>query len=605
MNFKVGNNASVQQAKLNKMLGGDQKPTADEVIRRMDNLTAKGELSPAKGMQLQKMFQQLPEADQALVEQFVAKKLDTNPELGAITCQVAEPVAKKPNLELDKDKTTQQQVVQGAKTKANVGADVASKTKSQLDQLQVEGRTGAAVSKKQFTPQAMVARELTEALSKNHPNAAAATKAMSTPVSNLVQKTMMEMAKNPEAAKDLAGVVSQISTKEGAGVFAKQVGEAFAKGTGIPPTNPQALSTILNGLNGAAAKFGGDKAPQIAKTLSNVGAKFGVEVGEKAAAKAASKMGGKVATKVAENAATHVGEKVAEKVASKTAEKVGEKVAGKTAEKAATKAAAGAGKAVPGVGNCIAAASTCMGLVKLFKACTTKPRSGEKIAKEGLNTLMQGVGIAFPWVALGGDVLDLGWEAKMAMSQVSKANPEAAKNPELQQQVADMASQQRGLSAQDAAGVLTGPAQLLQATLSGAGNKKAADAVGNLAGGANAIANNGGNLKDLQGDQLDAFMQSWNAASSTLGKEAAVEENPTRKQQMEHLSHGFGQLFQAAYKHKKMKGAEGPKREDLKADVVNILKDVSPTALQILDEEIQKQKAAADQQAQQATQQTA
>ncbi|MCP4503650.1 MAG: hypothetical protein GY822_27280 [Deltaproteobacteria bacterium] len=576
---KVGQNPVGLQ--LQRKLQDVPKLDGDEVVRRMQNLTDKGELSLPKAKQLQNIFQQLPPAEQAKVEAFVAQKLDVMPQLGAVTGQVADAPAAKEAPAFAHDETTSKPVVaEGlSKIKTQVSSGQASQTRQLLGEFEVQGKTGQRVGKNQFTPQGMAAKELSSALSKSHPNASAAMKAMNQPVNNLMQKTVAEMVKNPAAAKDLAGIIGQISTKEGAGTFAKQVGEAFAKSTGVPPTNPAAIKSALNGLHTAAMKVGGSHAPEMAATLSKVGAKFGVEVGGKAASTVAGKAAGKAAGEVAT--------KVAGKAAAGAAEK--------TLEKGAVKVAAAGGKTVPGVGNCIAAASTCMGVVKLFKAITTKPRSGEKIAKEGLNTLMQGVGIAFPWVALGGDVMDLGWEAKMAMSQVSKSNPDAAKSPELQQQVADFASQNRGLTASDAASTLTGPAQLLQATLSGAGYGKAADSMGALAGGANAIAKNGGELSTLQPKEVDAFMQTWNAASGAIGKEATVETDPSRKQQLEHLSHGFGQLFQAAYKHKKMNGAEGPKREDLKADVVGILKDVGPSAAAILQEELEKARASGQQ----------
>jgi len=154
----------------------------------------------------------------------------------------------------------------------------------------------------------------------------------------------------------------------------------------------------------------------------------------------------------------------------------------KTGAKSAAKTGT---KAIPIVGNIMSFGSACLAGAGLVKELFAKPRDGEKIAKAGLNTLAQTVGVAFPWVGLAGDMVDMAWSAKIGVSDAQKGV--VTQGPS-NKEVAQMASE---------------PARLLADVLDGVGQGSLAKTFRDLADATDTV----GDTKKLAKMQLGAMSQ--------------------------------------------------------------------------------------------------
>lgn len=458
---------------------------------------------------------------------------------------------------VDTDQKAAHALAEGlVKLKDAISGDDAVKTKAQLDEYKLQGQTGQVVSKSEFTPHFKAAKvigaELKNALdahlAENHPEAKAALDAVGPQVSEMVNGTIANISKDPEAMKRLSNVVAKVGTDGFANAvkdFGPDVGKAFTAATGVPMMNEGVVKSVLENLPKLAEKVAPEAAKSLATTCANVGAKLGVSV---------AKEGAEAAVKSVATAAVKEGAEAATKAVATSVAKTAAKEGAEAVAKTGAKAAATGAKGIPFLGNLISVGSACLSAVGLVKELFKSPRDGEKIAKTGLNTLLQTVGIAFPWAALAGDVVDMGWSAKIAVSDAK-----AGKAPD------------PGLTKQEAAGLLSGPAKLLASTLDGAGQGGAAGAFRGLAEAAEKAANATG----MEKYQLDAISQFSSFAGNEISKAAADEQNPATKDAMNTVAHGFGELFKVIYQHKKLKGEDGLKREELKGNLTKILGDVA------------------------------
>jgi len=448
----------------------------------------------------------------------------------AVTTAAVQPVA-------ETDAPATHALAEGlVKAKDAVAHGEVVKTKNQIEEYRLQGQTGHAVSKSEFTPHfkaaKLVGAELKNAidahLAENQPAAKAAIDAVGPLVVDLVNKTAAELAKDPEAMSRVAGIVGKVG-KEGVVEAMKKaapdVAKAFTAATGVSMMDPAVVKVVLEGFPKLAEKVAPELAKGLTKTCATVGSKLGVTVAKEGAAAVAKSVG-------------------------KVAAKQGTEVAAKTG----LKVAAAGGKAVPGLGNVISVGSACLAATGLVKELATNPRDGEKIAKTGLNTLLQAVGIGFPWAALAGDVVDIGWSAKLAVTDAKKGKPSDS-----------------GLSKQDAAGLVAGPARLLASTLEGAGQSGTAKTFKGLAEATEKAASAG----VLERHQVDALSQFASYAGDEVAKVAAGEGNAATKGALESVAHGFGELFKVLHQHKKLGGTDGAKRDDLKANLLRITGDIA------------------------------
>lgn len=401
-------------------------------------------------------------------------------------------------------------------------------------------KSGRAITKKELTPHyqaaKLVAGELKTALdehmAENHPEAKVAMDAVSPHVARMVRQTVEQLDKDPEAMARVCTAIARVGQagfSKAVDEAAPDLAEAFTKATGVQFMNAEVVGGLLDSLPKLAAKVSPDTGAKLAQSCASIGAKLGVETAEQVAKKAA------------------------EKGATKAAEKV--------AEKGAEAAATSGSKAVPGLGNVVAVSSLLLAGVRLVKTLFSKQSSGEQKAKEGVNTLMQAVGVAFPWVGLAGDVVDVGWTAKMAASEGKKdQGGEPGAGP--------------GVTKEEAAPLVAEPARLLASVLEGAGNKDAAGAFRDLADTTESLAG----AKALERSQLNAVSTLSNVASSETGKAAASEDEPLTRDALDTVAHGFGELFSVLYRHNKLKGQDGPKRDELQADLLRITGDVALAA---------------------------
>ena len=118
------------------------------------------------------------------------------------------------------------------------------------------------------------------------------------------------------------------------------------------------------------------------------------------------------------------------------------------------------------------------------------------------------------------------------------------------------------------------PARLIASLLDGAGHKGAGDTFRGLADATEA----GANHSVLEMKQVDALSSLSNVSSTEVTKIAGKEIDPNKKAALHTLAHGFGELFQVLYQHKRLKGQDGPKRDDLKAQLIKITGDVATGA---------------------------
>jgi hypothetical protein len=446
-----------------------------------------------------------------------------------------------------------------AKNKVDVSQEDQVANKNKMDELKLQGQNGARVSKEEFTPHykaaQIIGNELKtvarDKLAESSPETLAAVDAVSPAVSSMVSKTMAQIGKDPEAAARVAsvmGAVGQQGFAKAVGDAAPHVGKAFTEATGIQACNPAVVGPMLNKLPKLAESVAPSIAPKVADICAKCGAKLGLEVAELGA---------------------------------------------KQGAKGAAKAGAAASKTVPGLGNMVAVGCACLAGARLFKSLMKSPRDGESVAKDGLNMLMQTVGIAFPWVGLAGDVVDIGWSAKKAVT-----DSKAGKAPE------------EGLSKQEAAGMVGEPAKLLASVLEGAGKGGAAKAFSDLA----SVTENAADLKTIERHQLGALSQFSKEASAEVGKAAAQEQDPATRDALNTVAHGFGEVFKVLYQHKKLDGKDAEetagKRADLQGQLLKVTGDIAmgltamklggkDASLDVIDEELanleaMRQQAAGD-----------
>ncbi len=102
--------------------------------------------------------------------------------------------------------------------------------------------------------------------------------------------------------------------------------------------------------------------------------------------------------------------------------------------------AATAGKAVPALGSALSVVSAVVAACALLRSLRAEPPDREAIAKDGVGALLQTAGVAFPWMGLAGDVVELAWSARRAAARAGpelEAQRAAAAEPELRRALAD------------------------------------------------------------------------------------------------------------------------------------------------------------------------
>ena len=369
---------------------------------------------------------------------------------------------------------------------------------------------GRAVAKNELSPEFKLAKQLTGEVAgriwsdKAPPELKAVADAIGPQVSSLAQQTALSVMQDPNAMAN----VSQLLAKVGKDGFAsalssstKEISEHFLKTAGVQAKNPEAIKAALSGIEQLAPKLGHTLGPKVAETASKLGPKL---LGD---------------------AATTAG--AAAGAAAKTA--------GAAASTAATtaKVAATGSKALPIIGNIVSVGSTLLAGANLLSQLTKKPRDVEKILKEGVNTLTQGIGIAFPWVALGGTLTDAAWAAKTSVSDQKKM---AQGIP-----VAENANVLASLP------LLTDSAEILQSVLKGAGKGDAADKVGQLVTTTKTMAKldlntPGDRLSLMRKDQQEALVALAHETKAELESASGDEGDGSRKDSLKRLAHGFGAL---------------------------------------------------------------
>ncbi len=363
---------------------------------------------------------------------------------------------------------------------------------------------GRAVAKNELTPEFKAAKQIASEYAskvwhdKAPPELQAMTAAIAPQMQSLATQTAASVLADPAVMANIGSVVGKLG-KEGFGAAlsasTKGVADHFVKTVGVPAKNPEAIKAALNGMEALGPKIGGSVGATLASTAKGLGPKI---LGEGA------------------------------EVAAKTAGAAAGTAAGATASTAATGA-----KALPVIGNIISMGSTMLAGANLISQLTKKPRDVEKILKEGVNTLTQGIGIAFPWVALGGTLTDAAWSAKVGVSDSKKAAAGIT--------VTDNANVAASLP------LLTDSAEILRAALHGAGKTDAADKVGNLVTTTKAMAKldlgtPGDRMMLLRKDQQEALVSLAHESKTELDAAGTDEPAGTRQESLKRLAGGFGAL---------------------------------------------------------------
>jgi hypothetical protein len=442
--------------------------------------------------------------------QVSAQSLDTLATLGVDVSRA------RATLEQHTDKTTTQNLGQtpDKAVAAKVSGEAASTNALGKHAAIQASHQGAAVAKNELSPEFKLAKQLTGDLAgriwhdKAPPELKAMGDAIGPQLSSMAQQTALSVMSDPNAMAN----ISQLVAKAGKEGFTKaltsstkQVGEHFLQTTGVAAKNPEAIKAALQGMEQLAPKLGHTLGPKVAETAAKLGPKL---LGDTA----------QVATS-----------------------------AGATGAKVAATGA----KALPIIGNIVSVGSTLLAGANLLSQLTKKPRDVEKILKEGVNTLTQGVGIAFPWVALGGTLTDAAWAAKTSVSDQKKAAQGIA--------VTDNANALASLP------LLTDSAEILRSVLAGAGKADAADKVGALVATTKTMAKldlntPGDRLSMLRKDQQQALVSMAHESRAELEQASADEAVGTRKQALITLAGGFGALADttlASMRYDKREAAPG------------------------------------------------
>ena len=294
--------------------------------------------------------------------------------------------------------------------------------------------------------------------------------------------------KDPQLLANASSLLSKLGTpgfREALKLSVKDLGTAFTRATGTEAMNPAAVKAALDAslklsekLPALAAATGNAKlieaatrlAPQIGKTAATVGAKVGVQAGA----------AGAVAV------------------------------------------GATAGKALPVVGNIISVGTTLMAGATFVGQLFKKPHDMKKIANEGAHFLTQAVGIAFPWVALGGSLAKIGTDAAIRSSDQKKA---------ARGEVVTEQASMKDITA--ALPFLAQNAELMEAALRGAGKGDAADKVARLRTSADQLSKlesvSPEQLGKLREDQQTALTSVFETVSGRLGelKDEERQKDPT------------------------------------------------------------------------------
>ena len=372
---------------------------------------------------------------------------------------------------------------------------------------------GSAVAKNELSPEYKLAKQLVGDVAgriysdKAPPEMKAVVDAVGPNVSALAQQTAFSVMQDPNAMANIGGLVAKFGKEgfsEALKTSTKGISEHFLKTAGVQAKNPEAIKAALSGIEAMAPKMGHKLGPKIADTAAKLGPRLlgeGAEIGAKTAAAGAK-------------GAAQAGATVGAKVGAKTAIKAG-------------------GQALPIIGNVISVGSTLLAGANLISQLAKKPHDVEKILKEGINTLTQGVGIAFPWVGLGGTLVDAAWGAKVGVSDEKKA---AQGIP---------VTENANIAA--AMPLLGDSAEILQAALKGAGKADAAEKVGQLAATTRTMAtldlnNPGERIKLLRKDEQEALIALAHESRSDLEAMAKDAEPGSQKEALVRLAGGFGAL---------------------------------------------------------------
>ena len=371
---------------------------------------------------------------------------------------------------------------------AIVGEQAATNALDKQSAVQAS-HAGRAVAKNELTPEFKAAKQLGGEFAskvwrdKAPPELQAMATAIGPQVHTLATQTAASVLADPTAMANIGSVVSKLG-KEGftaaLSTSTKNIADHFVKTVGVPAKNREAIKAALSGIEQLAPKIGGSVGAKLASTAKDLGPKI---LGEGAAASAS--------------------------------------------------AASTGAKALPLIGNIVSVGSTLLAGANLISQLTKSPRDVEKILKEGVNTLTQGIGVAFPWVALGGTLTDAAWSAKLGVSDDKKAAAGIA--------VTDNANVAASLP------LLTDSAEILRAALHGAGKTDAAEKVGNLVATTKTMAkldlgNPGERIKLLRKDEQEALVSLAHESKTELDIAGTQAPAGTRQESLKRLAGGFGAL---------------------------------------------------------------
>ncbi len=337
---------------------------------------------------------------------------------------------------------------------------------------------GTSVAKNELTPEYKAAKIATDELKQKgkeylHHKAeeSPALGAMLPHLEALVGKSVEEVMKDPELLANASSLISKLGTpgfREACKLTMKDVGKLLSRTTGLEASNPAAIKRALDmatklseKLPALAQATGNAKliesatrlAPQIGKSAATAGAKLGVQAGAQAGA-------------------------------------AGAVAAGATA-----------GKALPVIGNIISVGTTLMAGATFIGQLFKKPHDMKKIVNEGAYFLTQAVGIAFPWVALGGSLAKIGTDAAIRSSDQKKA--ERGEVVTEQASLKDLTSFLPFLAQN---------AELMEMALRGAGKGDAADKVARLRTSADQLSK----LDDISPEQLGKLREDQQAAITSV-----------------------------------------------------------------------------------------
>lgn len=382
--------------------------------------------------------------------------------------------------------TTQRDLAQGLdKTAQTVeesqSAEVhKSGSEARLDKQKAiqASHNGSPVAKNELTPEYKAAKLVADELKQKgqayvHEKAeqSPALGAMLPHLESLAGKTVEEVMKDPELLANASTLLSKLGTpafREACKLSMKDLGKAFGRASGLEASNPAAIKAALEAAgklseklpalaqatgNAALIEKAAKLAPQIGKSATAAGAKLGVQVGAQAGAAGAATVG------------------------------------------------ATAGKALPVIGNIISVGTTLMAGATFIGQLFKKPHDMKKIANEGAYFLTQAVGIAFPWVALGGSLAKIGTDAAIRSSDQKKAAR------------GEVVTEQASLKDVTAfLPFLAQNAELMEAALRGAGKGDAADKVARLRTSAGELAK----LEDISPEQLGKLRDEQQAALGSI-----------------------------------------------------------------------------------------